>query len=159
MIHCEVPNGLQEVRNFCPATVINFANVPQSVKKHQHTLSKQFNMCLLTTLIPFIFLLLFCLPEPTKPEVFSLAWCLYQTFLAFSNNFYFRYFDAILFDVYTLMTEFLNKLFMHVKLLFLIHVINTIPSVLSSLWSVLNGDSWGLHFILKHLVTSRAPDT
>ena len=57
------------------------------------------------------------------------------------------------------MTEFLNKFFMHVKLLFLIHVINTIPSVLSSLWSVLNGDSWGLHFILKHLVTSRAPDT
>lgn len=57
------------------------------------------------------------------------------------------------------MTEFLNKLFMHVKLLFLIHVINTIPSVLNSLWSVLNSDSWGLHFILKHLVTSRAPDT
>ena len=43
---------------------------------------------------------------------------LYQIILAFSNNFYFMYFDAMLFDAYVLMTEFLNVLFTNIKLLF-----------------------------------------
>lgn len=43
---------------------------------------------------------------------------LYQIIRAFSNNFYFMHFDAMLFDAYMLMTEFLNVLFTNIKLLF-----------------------------------------
>lgn len=94
-------------------------------KKEVYFVETKFHIHLLFIGILY-FITFFRLPEPSKPEVccrFSLALCLQQSILAFLNNFYFIYFNAMLFGTYTFMTKFLITLLTNVKLVSLPQVV------------------------------------